>query len=223
MKLEECVFHKFLQWLRGHGIDLSDKEILRLQLFVCELLEWNQKINLVGLKDGEAIIRELVLDSLLPCVHLPDTGNLLDIGSGAGFPAIPIKICKPALQMTLLEPRQKRISFLKQVIRVVKLERIDTVRKRIEDFFLDTFPGYYPPYDIVTMRAVGKLGAMVEMTLPLLRKGGKIILFAGESVPAIRELINGPWSNEITFHKKVKYLLPGKITQRNLLILKKEL
>ncbi len=95
---------KFRSLLNRFGIELSWDQTHKVGIFLDELEEWSKKFNLTGLSSRQSIINELLIDSMMPAPFIPDKGNLLDIGSGAGFPAIPIKICKPGLQCQLMEP-----------------------------------------------------------------------------------------------------------------------
>jgi len=155
------------------GLQLSWDQIRRLEIFLDQLEAWNRKINLTGLRSRRRIINELLIDSLIPATLIPHTGRLLDIGSGAGFPAVPIKISRPCLECLLLEPASKKVSFLKQVVRAAGLQKIGILRGRIEEAAaVLNQKGYH----VITSRAVVPLPGLIRWAVPHLAPGGMIVL-----------------------------------------------
>ena len=136
------------------GINPSEGQIDALCLFIDLLIEWNSKINLVGTNDRIRIINELLLDSMIPIPYLPEKGNMVDMGSGAGFPAMIIKILKPDLEVQLVESNGKKVSFLKYAIHSLRLRGITAINKRIEMLVKDL---KLWGCDIVTSRAMTSL------------------------------------------------------------------
>ncbi len=201
-------------------IDFSSGQEQLLRIFVKELLAWNKHTNLTGLSSTQAIMDELVADSLMPIPYLPDTGRCLDVGSGAGFPAIPLKICKPDITFFLMEPNLKKGSFLKQIIRLCGLKGIEIIRDRMETC-LDPSP--FTQYDMITSRAMAPLPKLIGWCIPYLAPGGLMIAFLGnqfeeiltESEPLLKE-------KGLLVHDSKPYSLRGKDLKRNLLILKKQ-
>jgi len=153
---------------------IGNKEIFLLREYLDELWRWNQKINLVGVSSYERMIDELLIDSLMAEEFIPETGNLLDIGSGAGFPSIPLKIIKPELFFHLVEARTKKVVFLRHIIRKLKLRNIEVVEGRLEDVGERLLPGY----DIITFRAI-KIDYALRILRPYIHKDTKIITFHG--------------------------------------------
>jgi 16S rRNA (guanine527-N7)-methyltransferase len=207
-------------WAREFGINLSSHQIALLGIHLDELWEWNKKTNLTGLSSRNKIIKELMLDSMIPSVFLPDRGRLLDIGSGAGFPGIPLIICKPGLTAHFLEPTSKKTSFLKQTIRLTKLRQIHVIRGRIEQCagLLDT-DGYH----IITARALAHLPRVLEWCSPYLAAEGMIINFQGEQFQKSLEDSADVISQQRLFlYRTIPYALPGKDSQRNILIFKRK-
>lgn len=200
------------------GINLSAEQIRLLGLHIDELIAWNRKFNLTGLTARKRIIIELVLDSLIAAPFLPENGYLLDVGSGAGFPGIPIKISKPRLNVHLLEANAKKVNFLKHIIRSLQLKGVKTIRGRVE-----TGGGLKPDgYQIVTARAVADLDGTLRWCAPRLASGGILVNFLGsradrslEASSAILEDYN------LQSHKITPYVLPYKEKERHLLIFKK--
>jgi len=202
------------------GIDVSPMQERLLSIFVKELLAWNKHMNLTGLSSTQRIMDELVADSLMPLPYLPDTGICLDVGSGAGFPAIPLKIFRPAIKFFLMEPNSKKGSFLKQIIRLCGLKQIEIIRERIET---PSQPFPFTRCDIITSRAMAPLPKLIEWCTPYLAPGGLMIAFLGnqfeeiltESEPLLKE-------KGLFVHDSKPYTLKGKDLKRNLLILKKQ-
>ena len=174
-----------LSWANDFRIALSASQVELLALYLDELWAWNKKMNLTGLCSRERIITELLLDSLMPSSLLPEEGTLLDVGSGAGFPCVPVKICRPRLKAHLLEPNSKRVSFLKQIIRLTGLKEVRVIRGRIgEDEALLRPEGYHA----VTARALADLPRTLTWCAPHLRAGGLFVSFQGDAFQdAIRD------------------------------------
>ena len=205
--------------LNRFGLKLSWDQTHKLGIFLDELEEWSKKFNLTGLASRQSIINELLIDSMMPTSFMPGNGNLLDIGSGAGFPAIPIKICKPSLQCQLMEPNSKKISFLKQIIRLAELEKIDVIKGRIEDE-----EGLLHPegYDVITSRGLAPLPQFLTWGAPHLTPGGLIVAFLGsQSKEALKKSADVIRKNNLFLFKSISYSLSGKSSERNLLILKR--
>jgi len=203
-----------------YGATLTTPQIDLINIYLRELWEWNKKINLTGLTSRERILRELLIDSLIPSPYLPEEGNLLDVGSGAGFPAIPLKIYRPRLKMHLMEVNSKKISFLKQVIRITNLDDIETIRGRIEkDGTLLRSEGY----DIITARALADLSRTLTWCAPHLKTGGLILTFKGSQVEKVlKEGSDVIHEHGLVLYKTVPYRLPGNDAIRHLLIFRKD-
>ncbi len=177
-------------------------------------------MNLTGLSDRERMVFELFLDSLVPVPHLLETGRMLDVGSGAGFPGIPLKICKPGLSVQLLESSAKKVSFLKQAVRLLGLEETDVIRGRIER---DRGILHPDGYHLITARALAPMGQTIRWCAPLLRPGSFLVSFVGgrfeDELNENRQVIK---DHDLTLHKKISYTLPGRESERATIILKKK-
>ncbi len=159
------------------GVQLNRHMIEMFELYLVELKAWNQKINLTSLKDDKSIIIDHFIDSLSVVPYLPATGRLLDAGSGAGFPGVPIKIARPEIDITLLESKRKKINFLKQVILLLNLSHTTVLHGRIESFV----PGEsIPLFDIIIARAFTRLEPLLKLARPLLQDGGYVIAMKGK-------------------------------------------
>ena len=200
-------------------IDFSPMQEQLLSIFVKELLVWNKHMNLTGLSSTQRIVDELLTDSLMPLPYLPHTGICLDVGSGAGFPAIPLKICRPDLKFFLLEPNSKKGSFLKQIIRLCGLKQIEVVNDRIET---PSRPFPFDKCNIITSRAMAPLPKLVKWCTPYLVPGGLMVAFLGyrfeevltECKPLIKE-------EDLIIDELKPYAVKNKKPERCLLILKK--
>jgi 16S rRNA (guanine527-N7)-methyltransferase len=159
------------------GISLTIEQINSVFIYLAELKKWNQKINLTAIRDEEDIIIKHVLDSL-SYIHgfTPAPGlRLLDMGTGAGFPALPIKIAYPGLSITMVDSIKKKASFLRHIIRTLKLtetEVLDTRAEELPGSLLSTF-------DVVTARAFADMKSAIATGMPLLRPDGLMVLSRG--------------------------------------------
>jgi 16S rRNA (guanine527-N7)-methyltransferase len=202
-----------------YGIALSDRQSHLLQVYLKELMHWNRRVNLTGPLTKERMIVELFLDSLIPGPFIPATAKILDVGSGAGFPGVPLKIHAPDRNVDLLEINSKKISFLKQVIRLLGLNDITVMEGRVEKIQADlTQAGY----QVVTARAVADLSQVIAWCAPLLSPGGLLVSFLGSRYEDDLKR-NNPIIDEhgLVSHKVIPYDLPGKSARRHTVIFRK--
>jgi len=198
---------------------LSTEQQHLLGIFIKELLAWNKRMNLTGLSSTQRIMDELVADSLMPLPCLPNTGTCLDVGSGAGFPAIPLKICRPEIKFFLMEPNLKKGSFLKQVIRLCRLKQIEVIRERIETPSRD-LP--FKKWDVITSRAMAPLPKLIKWCTPYLTPGGLMVAFLGNRSEEILKKCEPLMKEKGLFVDELKpYAVKGGKPERCLLILKK--
>ncbi|NBG89219.1 16S rRNA (guanine(527)-N(7))-methyltransferase RsmG [Isachenkonia alkalipeptolytica] len=162
--------------------ELSKEELEKFQTFQEELLYWNERMNLTAITDEREIAIKHMLDSLSPLKEegVMEKGKVIDIGTGAGFPGIPLKIMRPSLEMTLLDSLQKRLNFLKGVIEKLGLENITTLHGRAEDY--GRAPEHRETYDYAVSRAVARLPVLLEYALPFVKVGGFFICQKGPGV-----------------------------------------
>ncbi|MCF8128550.1 MAG: 16S rRNA (guanine(527)-N(7))-methyltransferase RsmG [Deltaproteobacteria bacterium] len=199
---------------------LSTEQRRLLGIFVKELLAWNKRMNLTGLSSTQRIFDELVTDSLLPLDYFPETGTCLDVGSGAGFPAVPLAICRPGIRFFLMEPNSKKGSFLKQIIRLCGLKRAKVIRERIEK---PSKPLPFQKVDIITSRAMAPLPRLIGWCTPYLAPGGMMVAFLGNRFEEILKECDPLLKEKNLLIDSLKsYTLKGKKSERRLLILKKE-
>lgn len=156
------------------GIKLSDDQMQQFRTYTDLLIEWNEKMNLTAITEPSQIWEKHFLDSILPFADI-DIRTLADIGTGAGFPGIPVKITWPDIQVTLVEPLKKRCRFLEVVKDSLQLQGLEIVPERAEEFAAD----HRDCFDAVCSRAVARLSILLELTAPLARPGGLIIALKG--------------------------------------------
>ncbi len=166
------------------GLRLSPRQQAAFELYEEELLSWNEKFNLTAIRDREGIRTKHFLDSLSCLLVMRDNLNsrLVDIGTGAGFPGIPLKIAVPSLQLTLVESVGKKADFCRHVVETLALEKVDVVTCRAEEMGLVS--EHRERYDWALARAVADLPVLVEFLLPLVKIGGSMLAQKGESGPA---------------------------------------
>jgi 16S rRNA (guanine527-N7)-methyltransferase len=212
-------FDDFSTWARDLSISLSRAQSEKLALFVTELWTWQGKMNLVGVSTQDRLIRELLLDSLVPAPHIPRTGTLLDLGSGAGFPAIPLKICMPRVRFDLLESNAKKAAFLNEMIRILELERIRVIHARIEESKKMLDP---QGYGTITARAAASLRQTLEWCGPHLERNGLLISFQGKSWrKALDQGHHVMKKQGLVLSRTLVYTLPGTSAERVILCFSK--
>jgi 16S rRNA (guanine527-N7)-methyltransferase len=202
-----------------YGIVLTDHQSHLLQVYLEELMRWNRRMNLTGPLTKERMIVELFLDSLIPAPFIPVTAKTLDVGSGAGFPGVPLKIQGPARNIDLLEINSKKISFLKHVIRLLGLRDIVVIEGRVEEIRTDLAQA---GYEVVTARAVADLNQVIPWSAPLLSPGGLLVSFLGSGYEKDLKRSDPMMAEHgLVRHRVIPYELPGKRTRRHTVILRK--
>lgn len=193
---------RVLMYYYGKQIDIefNDKQLSQFYEYMNLLLEWNEKINLTAITEPEEVILKHFIDSLTINKYIEKNKSIADVGTGAGFPGIPLKIYRPDLNVTLVDSLNKRINFLNEVIVKLDLKDINTVHSRIEDFGKDK--KYRESFDYVTARAVANLTTLSEYLIPISKVTGKCICMKGNDV-----------KEEIKDSEKAINVLGGKITK----------
>ena len=159
------------------GLTIGDKELSSFLSYLKELKEWNKKINLTAITDDKDIIIRHFLDSLTLASFLSGKETLLDIGSGAGFPGIPLNIVIPDLKITLMDSVNKKVIFMRHIIRTIGLKNIEAVQARAED--KETITKFAAYFDVVTSRAFAGLGSFLDIAAPYAKKGGALLSVKG--------------------------------------------
>ena len=203
---------------KKYGIDLSEYQLGLFQIYLNELWAWNQQTNLIGVSSRKRIVFELFLDSLIPAPFLAKSETLLDVGTGAGFPGIPLKIYKPHLVVHLLDAKYKKGSFLKQAVRLLGLNETTVITERVEEAEDSVLPhGYH----IITARALSPFGQALTWCAPKLAPGGFFVSYLGGRAEAeLREYEEIIDEHNLVLHKDISYVLPGMDSKRMVVIFK---
>lgn len=190
------------------GISLSGKQLEQCENFYRLLVETNKSLNLTAIIDErEAAIKHFI-DSLtcLKVMPLKKGTSLLDVGAGAGFPGIPLLICCPGIKITMIEAAAKKVNFLKQAIKELRLENIEAVHARAEDFGRDK--NHREKYDVVVSRAVAALAVLAEYCLPPLRVGGLFVAMKG---PKLQEEIKAAENALVLLGGEIRKIVAVKL------------
>lgn len=174
---EEEFNGKMKESLKELNIELSEKQLNQFYNYMNILIEWNKVMNLTNITEPEEIIQKHFVDSLTVLKSIKENDSIIDIGTGAGFPGIPIKIAFPETKITLLDSLNKRIKFLEEVINKLKLKNIETIHGRAEEVAHNK--KYREKYDIAIARAVAPLNVLSEYLLPFVKIGGYAICMKG--------------------------------------------
>lgn len=161
------------------NIELDENQINQLMLYAKLLVEWNEKMNLTAITDEEGIATKHFLDSLTALTTGYVSGKVIDVGTGAGFPGLVLKIAKPEIELTLLDSLNKRITFLKSVSEEMGLDGIEFVHSRAEDGGQNAM--YRGKFDTVVSRAVANMATLSEWCIPFLKVGGRLLALKGPS------------------------------------------
>jgi len=162
---------------RRCNVTLGGEVVDRLSTYLELLTVWNRRMNLTALDDADAAVDRLVLEPLLAAKHVPPTSAVIDIGSGGGSPAIPLKIAVPGISLTMVEAKTRKGAFLREAVRQLQLDRVTVEVRRFEELLAT--PDMHESMDVVTVRAV-RIEASVLMNLQaFLRVGGQVLLFRG--------------------------------------------
>ncbi len=209
--------------LEDRGIKVSNSQLEMFEIYLKELKEWNNRFNLTALKDENEIIIKHIYDSLLiiSTANWQKEAKVIDVGTGAGFPGIPLKIMNEELEITLVDSTEKKKEFLEHVIEILKLNKVTALHARAEE--LGRREECRENYDIAVARAVAKLPILLEYCLPLVKVGGVFIAYKGSR--AVEELESaGKALQELggKVARITEFALPENQGKRVLIEIKKE-
>ncbi|MBC1475070.1 16S rRNA (guanine(527)-N(7))-methyltransferase RsmG [Listeria grandensis] len=213
---------QFREQLLQKGIELSDEQMVQFDTYFKMLVEWNEKMNLTAITDCDEVYLKHFYDSISATfyVDFQKVGTVCDVGAGAGFPSIPIKICFPNLDVTIVDSLQKRITFLDALAAELKLTDVHFHHARAEEFGQNK--AFRGSFDLVTARAVARMSVLTELCLPLVKKGG--FFLAMKAMQAEQELKIGAKAIA-TLGGKVKdhyaFSLPIEESERHLYLIEK--
>ncbi len=180
------------------GFELNEIQLNQFDKYANLLIEWNKKVNLTAITEYSDIVEKHFLDSVIPLLDKDVCGKLCDVGSGAGFPSIPIKIVNPSLEVIILEPITKRCNFLNEVISQLNLENITVYNVRSEDYVKEN----REVFDVVIARAVANLSILAELCIPLVKLDSYFIAMKAEK--GIQESIDASKAIETLGCKLIK-------------------
>ena len=210
------------QGIKDFGIEVNDQMISDLKTYREILVDWNQKMNLTGIEEEKEVFIKHFLDSISAVSngYIKDGISLIDVGTGAGFPGLPLKICLQNIKLTLLDSLNKRINFLQEVSNTVNLKDIEFIHGRAEDFGKNE--DYREKYDVATARAVAGLPILMEFCVPFVKVGGYFVCLKGPN--ANLELEESKVAMDVLgveFVEKIYIELPNEELKHNILVFKK--
>ncbi|MED4534762.1 16S rRNA (guanine(527)-N(7))-methyltransferase RsmG [Metabacillus fastidiosus] len=214
---------QFEAMLKEKGIILSPEQLRQFDLYFQLLVEWNEKMNLTSITDEKDVYLKHFYDSISAAFYFDFTKPLTicDVGAGAGFPSLPIKICFPNLKVSIVDSLQKRINFLTHLTEQLGLSNVSLYHDRAETFGKNKL--HRESYDVVTARAVARLSVLSELCIPLVKQNGNFIAMKASS--AQDELENGKKAIQV-LGGKVKdvksFELPIEQSERSIIIIEKQ-
>lgn len=223
ISLKDYCLDSFLKDLEELHITLDEKKICQFMSYYELLMEWNRVMNLTAITDFDEVCKKHFIDSLslVKAYEIKTPISIIDIGTGAGFPGIPLKIAFPNLKITLLDSLHKRVGFLQTVIENLKLENIEALHGRAEDFAKKEI--YREQYDLCVSRAVSNLSTLSEYCIPYVKTGGRFISYKSEKLT--EEITDAEHAIFILggrVENQIEFKIPNSDIYRNLLVIYKE-
>ncbi len=205
---------EFVQALKEINIEITDDQLNQLDKFYHLMIEWNEKINLTRITEEKDVYLKHFYDSLTlnKVVNLKEVKTLCDVGTGAGFPGVVLKIVFPNLKVTLIDSLLKRVNYLNEIIKELGLDNIEAIHSRGED--------YKGSFDIVTSRAVANIEKLVDYTMHLVAKDGVFVAMKGNIEEELTETVEKKISRKYHIIKVEKFLLPKENSQRSLVMIR---
>lgn len=218
---KETFIKELTDKLKKIGIYITNEKIEKFYTYMQELIEWNNKMNLTAITEPKEIIMKHFVDSLTILNYTKDKDSLIDIGTGAGFPGIPLKIMNDNIKITLLDSLNKRLIFLEDIIEKLNLKNILTLHSRAEDAGLNS--SYREKYDVAVSRAVAPLNVLLEYMVPMVKVGGICICMKGNNgTEEIKNAQNAIKELGVKIEEIKEFKLPDTDIIRSIIVLKKE-
>ncbi|WP_096272225.1 16S rRNA (guanine(527)-N(7))-methyltransferase RsmG [Paucisalibacillus globulus] len=214
---------QFVENLEKQGITLTEKQIQQFDIYFKTLVEWNEKINLTALTDEEDVYLKHFYDSISAAFYHDFTKeqHICDVGAGAGFPSIPLKICFPTIKVTIVDSLQKRIGFLNHLAAELELTDVAFYHDRAETFGKNS--KFRESFDTVMARAVARMSVLSELCIPLVKKNGVFIAMKGAQ--ATEELETGKTAIEVLggeIESTNSFILPEENSERSIVVVRKK-
>lgn len=209
-----------LKGAKNLGINITEDQINLFSIYLRDLKKWNRVYNLTAIKNDKGIVLKHFIDSLSYLKAIPVRKGLrgIDIGTGAGFPGIPIKICHPDIVLTLVDSSMKKTLFLRHICRALSLEGLEVIQKRAEELKDD----YESSFDILLTRAIYKIKDMLSFGIPLLKRGGIIVISKGPSgEKELKEANKMMAETEARVKSIISIALPQSNIKRNLIAIER--
>lgn len=205
---------EFIKAVKQLSVDLTEEKLEKLNKFYNLLIEWNKKINLTRIEEEEEVYLKHFYDSLTiaKAVDLSEIKTLCDIGTGAGFPGIVLKIFYPNLKITLIDSLKKRVNYLNEIIKDLGIDNIEAIHVRGED--------YKGQYDVVTSRAVANIEKLLGYTMHLVSPTGIFIAMKGDIEKELTPDVKKKIEKKYKIEKIEKFLLPKENSNRSLVVIK---
>jgi len=208
-----------IEGAKTFGVSLDEKAMEAFELYLKELLKWNQKINLTAIRSEKGILLKHFLDSLSVYPYLPEHSFILDIGSGAGFPGIPLKIIQPSFEVTLIDSVRKKVDFQRHILRMLGLKETEAIHGRVQDRgILQRLRGRF---DITLSRAFSDLRTFLFLSFPFLKQEGTAIAMKGEVDSNEIRLLPGTEGIQYRLQKTIPLILPFSSFKRTILLFEK--
>lgn len=185
--MEKSIKKMFL----NYNIELNDTQIRQFEAYYVFLIEENKKFNLTAITDFNDVIEKHFIDSAISYKYFPKNAKIIDVGTGAGFPGVPLKILRPDLDVTLLDSLNKRINFLNELIKKLDLKNISAIHSRAEDYCLKN----REKFDFSVSRAVARTNTLAEYLLPFVKKGGYALFYKSQDIE--KEINEGKYAIKI--------------------------
>lgn len=207
---------EFIKYTKELGIELTKEQLNQLDKFYKLLIEWNNKINLTRIVDEEEVYLKHFYDSLtiVKVVDLKEKKTLCDVGTGAGFPGVVLKIVYPNLKVTLVDSLLKRVNYLNEIIKELELTDIEAIHVRGEDFRGN--------FDVVTSRAVANIEKLIKYTMHLIDNNGVFIALKGNIDNELIDPVKQKIEKKYKIIKIEKFKLPIEESQRSILVIKRK-
>ncbi len=207
---------EFIDELKKINISLTQEQLLKLNKFYELLLEWNQKINLTRITEKKDVYLKHFYDSLTlnKVVDLNKVDNLCDVGTGAGFPGIVLKIVFQNIKITLIDSLQKRVNYLNEIIKELDLKEIEAIHTRGED--------YKGKFDVVTSRAVANIEKLLDYTMHLVSKDGLFVAMKGNIEEELTKEVKEKIEKKYRIARIETFLLPIENSNRSLVVIKRK-
>jgi 16S rRNA (guanine527-N7)-methyltransferase len=209
-----------LRGAEAFGIDLAEGTMQAFDIYLRELFKWNQKINLTAIRTEKGVVIKHFLDSLSVCPYIPGHTSLIDVGSGAGFPGIPLKIIQSSLQVTLIDSVRKKVDFQKHMIRLLGLRGIEAVHGRVQEE--EVVELMVERFDMTISRAFSDTATFLHLCHPLLKRGGMAIAMKGKTTKEEVQRLSKEERPRYRLRKHISFDLPFSNFERTILLFEKQ-